>query len=108
MSKDATSGVFVAAESDSKLVQTHLRRDLHRRTCDGQVSHAHQIVGCAGESEDPMHLADSAMPNLPHQRNRLQPAEALFDPFPLSLTEGVARVPRDTAINCAASAPPVV
>jgi hypothetical protein len=51
-----------------------------------------------------VHLAHPAMPNLPHERDRLQPAEAFFDPFPLLLAEGVARVPRGAAINRAAPA----
>jgi hypothetical protein len=53
--------------------ETHVGPDLRRRNC-GQVAHTHQIVGCASESEDPMHFADSAMPNLPHQRD-LQPRQ---------------------------------
>ena len=66
------------------LLKTHVGSDLHHGNWD-QVSHAHQIVGRARQSEIPMHFADSAMPHLPHQRNRLQPAEAFFDPLPLSL-----------------------
>jgi hypothetical protein len=66
--------------------ETHVGPDLRRRNC-GQVAHAHQIVGRASKSEDPMHFAHSATPNLPHQREGLQPAKAFFDPFPLSLTE---------------------
>ena len=41
--------------------------------------------------KDPVHLANPTMPNLPHERDRLQPAEAFFDPLPLSLADGVAR-----------------
>ena len=74
------------------LLQTHVGPDLHRRNCGGQVSHAHQIVGGAGEGKNPVHFADSAMPNLPHQRNRLQPAEAFFDPLSLPLAD--PRIPR--------------
>ena len=36
-------------------------------------------------SEDPIQLANSTMPQLPHQCNRRQPAEAFFDSLPLSL-----------------------
>ena len=55
------------------LFQAHFALDLHRRNCGGQVAHAHQIVGRTGEGKNPVHLAHSAMPNLAHQRNRLQP-----------------------------------
>ena len=44
------------------------------------------------------------MPNLPHQRDRLQPAETFFDPLPLLLAEGVTRVPLGAAIDRAAPA----
>ena len=87
------------------LLKTPVGPDLHRRNCGGQVSHAHQVVGGAGHGKNPIHSTDSAMPHLPHQRNRLQPAEALFDSLSLSLAEGVTCVPRGAAINRAAAAP---
>src|SRR5581483_4788743 len=88
--------------------ETHVGLDLHRRNCRRQVSQAHQIVGRAGQGEDPVHFADTAMPNLAHQGNRLQPAEALFDPFPLPLAKGVTSMPRGATINRAAAATFVV
>lgn len=96
------SGVFVALGSNSMLLKTHVGPELRRRNCGGQVAHAHQIVGGAGESKNPVHFAHSAMPYLPQQRDRLQPAEAFFDPLPLSLADGVPRVPCGVAINGAA------
>src|SRR5579872_4868812 len=98
MAKDSIS-------DDSKLSQAHLRTDLHCWNCGGQVSHAHQIVGGAGESKDAVHFTNPPMPNLPHERDRLQPAEAFFDPLPLLLADGVARVPRGAGIDRAAAAP---
>src|SRR5579864_4079964 len=59
-------------------------------------------------SEDPVHLGHSAMPHFPHQRNGLQPAEAFFDPLPLLLTEGIARMPGGASVNGAAAFPRVV
>ena len=56
MAKDSIS-------DDSKLSQAHVGPDLHRRNCDSQVSHAHQIVGGAGESKDPVHFTNPTMPN---------------------------------------------
>ena len=86
------------------LLQTQVDPDLRHRDCGGQVSDAHQIVGGAREGEYPVHFVYPAMSNLSHERYRLQPAEAFFDPFPLLLADGVTRVPRGAAINCAASA----
>jgi len=39
------------------------------------------------------------MPNLPHQRDRFQPSEALLDTLPLPLTDGISRVLRRASIN---------
>ena len=83
---------------------TYVGSDLHHRNCGGQVTHAHQIVGGAGQSKYPVHFAHPAMPHLPHQRDGLQPAETFFDPLPLLLADGLTRVPRGAAIDRAASA----
>ena len=88
--------------------EAHFGLDLHHRKCGREVSHAHQIVGRAGEGEDPIRFANSTLPQLAHQRNRLQPAEAFFDSLPLSLADGVARVPRRASIDRAAARPFVV
>src|ERR1700732_1079221 len=39
------------------------------------------------------------MPNLSQQGNRLQPPEAFFDAFPLSLTDGISSVTRGANVN---------
>jgi hypothetical protein len=106
MSNSLISSVFVGFRSNSMLLETHVGPDLRQRNCGGQVSHAHQIVGGAGQRKDPVHSADPTMPHLPHERDRLQPAEAFFDPFPPLLADGVTRVPRGAAINRATSASP--
>jgi hypothetical protein len=67
-----------------------------------------QIVSRAGEREDPVHLANSTMPKLAHQRNRLQPAEVPFDSLPLSLIGGITGVSRRALIDRAAATPFVV
>jgi hypothetical protein len=79
---------FCASASNSMLLETHVGSDLRHRNCGRQVSHAHQIVGGAGQGKYPVHFAHPAMSNLPHERYRLQPAEAFFDPFPLLLAGG--------------------
>ena len=43
------------------------------------------------------------MPHLPHQRDRLQPAEALFDAFTFPLTDPVTVMPRRPTVNRAAT-----
>jgi hypothetical protein len=92
---------FVASGSNAMLLETHVSPDLHRGNCGGQVSHAHQIVG---EGKCPVHFAHPAVPNLPHERNRLEPSETFFYPLPLLLADGVTRVPRGATINRAAAA----
>ena len=102
MSKALIVGVLAVPESNSRLCRTHFGLDLRRQNCV-QVPHAHQIVGRAGEGEDPIHSAHPTMANLAHERDRLQPPEALFDTLPLSLAHRIARVPRGAAVNRAAA-----
>ena len=59
-----------------------------------QIPHPHQVVRRRREREHPSHLLNPAMPHLAHQRDRLQPAEALFDPLPLLLADRVSGMPR--------------
>src|SRR5713226_3284137 len=92
-------GVFWGSESNSMLLGTHFGCDLHRRNYGGKISHAHQIVSRASEGKDPVDFANPTMAHLPHQRNRLQPAKAFFDPLPLSLAHSISRVPCGAAIN---------
>src|ERR1700722_19860932 len=108
MSEKLILSAFLAPQRYLLRCEAHFGLDLHRRNCGREVSHAHQIVGRAGEGEDPVHLANSPVPQLAHQRNRLQPAEAFFDSLPLSLADGVARVPRRASIDRAAARPFVV
>ena len=53
-----------------------------------QFPDTYQVVCRRREGEHPAHLFDPAVPHLPHQRDRLQPSEALFDSFPLDLAYG--------------------
>src|SRR5437764_14645775 len=64
-----------------------------------QIPQPDQVVSGSCEREDPSHLEDSTMPNLPQQRDRFQPSEALFNAFPFSLTNGISGVLRRTSIN---------
>jgi len=107
MSERVDFGGFEASQLRSMLNQTHFGPDLHGRNC-GEIPDAHQIVGCAGEGEDPVHFADPTMPHFPQQRDRLQPAEAFFDPLPLLLAEAIGGVPRRPRINRAPAPPSVI
>ena len=98
---------FAPSWSNFVLLRTHIGHNLHRANCR-QVSHTHQIVGRAREGEDPVHFADSAMPQLAQERYGLQPAEAFFDPLPLSLAEGIPQMPCGAAIDRAPTTPLLV
>jgi len=108
MSEKLIRSSFLAPSAIFLRCGTHFGLDLHRRSCGREVSHAHQIVGRAGEGEDPIHPADPTVPQLAHERNGLQPPEALFDSLPLSLADGIAWVPRRASIDRAAATPFVV
>ena len=41
--------------------------DLGLHCLNRQISHADQVIGCCCEGEDPSHLEDSTVPNLPQQ-----------------------------------------
>src|SRR5579863_9821375 len=56
--------------SNPTFLETHFCPDLHRRT-RRQVSPPHRIIGRAGGARDPVHLRESAMPQLAHKRNRI-------------------------------------
>jgi hypothetical protein len=57
------------------LPETRVGPDLHRWNCGSKVSHAHQIVGSASETEYPVHSAHPAMTYLAHQGNCLNQPE---------------------------------
>src|SRR6266446_1790089 len=98
------SGVCKLFRSNSMPCRTHVDLDLQRWDCR-EVSHAHQVVGCAGEAEDPVHFAHSAMPHFAQQGDRLQPAETLFDALSLLLTETIAGMLCRAPVDCAPTAP---
>ena len=100
ISNGLISGVFLwPSESKPMLLKTAVGPGLTPPELRWSGSHAHHVVSGAGHGKNPIHSTDSAMPHLPHQRNRLQPAEALLDWLCLSLAEGVTCVPRGAAIN---------
>src|SRR6266849_556412 len=84
----------------------HFSPNLCRRNCGSQIPHAHQVIGRAGEGEDPVHLAHSTMAHFPQECDRLQPTEAFFDTLPLLLAETIARMMRRSSVNRAPAARP--
>src|SRR5882724_9472635 len=64
-----------------------------------EVSDAHQVVDRQAEDEHPADAPSPAVPRLPHQADRFQPAEDLFDPLALLLAHLVAGVARGTGID---------
>jgi len=81
---------------------THLCLDLGG--WHGQLPHSYQAVSRSRECEHPTHFVNSPMPNLALD-DGLRPPEALFDPLPLLLANGIASVPRGPLIYGAATAP---
>ena len=79
--------------------------DLDLQRLNRQIPHVDQVVGGCSKGEVPSHLEDSAMPNFPQQRDRLQPSEALFNVLPLPLADGISNVLRRASINRAPTWP---
>src|SRR5258708_21342279 len=50
--------------------------DLGLRRVNRQIPHADEVIGGGRKGEDPSHLEDSTMPDLPQQCDRLQPSKA--------------------------------
>src|SRR5258708_6014137 len=89
-----------ACDRRFRTLRRHYGSDLLRQNGSShQVSHAHQIVGCASERENPIHFQCAAVPQSAQQRDGLQPAEAFFDALPLLLAEGIARLSRGAAVD---------
>ena len=70
-------------------------------SCGGlhEIAHPHQVVHSRGEGEQPADSLHATEFDFAQQPDRLQPSEDLFDPFPLLLTHGVARMAGGPFIN---------
>jgi hypothetical protein len=68
------------------------------RPCQ-QISHAHQIVGCRGPSEDPSHSFQPSKPRLAQQGHGLEPTKDFLHPLALRLTYRVTGMPGGALIN---------
>jgi len=90
-------------------VQTHFDLRLCGLNCGRpEIPHPHQVVSGGREGKDPTNFEDAAMPDLPHERNGLQPSEALFNSLPLDLADPIAGVPDCSRINRAPARPIIV
>jgi hypothetical protein len=67
--------------------------------CECEVAHSHQIVNCQGQTEHPIDSRHSAMASLAQSADGLDPAEDLFHPFALTLTDGVPRMPSGALVD---------
>src|SRR6266511_423336 len=68
---------------------------LHRH----KFPHSDQVVSRSGEDKDPVHPGGAAMAQFAQQAHRLQPAEDLFDPFALLLTDLITAVTGGPSID---------
>src|SRR3990172_7811745 len=65
----------------------------------GQVADPHEVVHRGREGEHPIHAPDPAVPGLPQQADRLEPAEDLFHELPFLLAHQVTGMARGVAID---------
>src|SRR5689334_24268830 len=59
----------------------------------------------ARKREHPAHLLDPAMPDVAHERDRLEPTEAFFDALALPLAHLITAMSRCAPVDCAAACP---
>src|SRR5450759_3784594 len=64
-----------------------------------QFPHSYQVVSGGREDEDPVDAFGAAMAQFAQQADRLQPAEDLFDPFALLLTDLITRMPGGASVD---------
>ena len=69
--------------------------------CGQQVAHPHQVVPRQCKGEHPLDSGYSAVTRLAQPCDGLEPAEDLFDPFALGLTDGIAGVAGGAGIDSA-------
>src|SRR5437867_4298320 len=67
--------------------------------CWRQIADPNQVVRRDRECEHPIHAIDPAMTKLPQATDRFQPAEDLFHPLALALTDQITRVSRCALVN---------
>src|SRR6201993_4467827 len=60
--------------------------------CAQKVAHPHQVIGRQCEAEYPIDARDPTMASLTQTAHGLEPAEDLFHPFALALTDHIARM----------------
>ncbi len=72
-----------------------------------QIAHPNQVVDGRRKLKHPVHSPLTSDPHLAHQPDRLQPAEDLFHPFSLALTDPIPGMPRRSSVE-GASAPRLV
>src|ERR1700681_3030858 len=69
-----------------------------------QFRQPHEVVGCATEDEQPIDLVQSAQLHLADRAGLLEPSKSLFDQPSAAQAEGVAGMPRGSAVEVRAAA----
>src|SRR5271156_3860033 len=64
-----------------------------------EVAHPHQVVGGGREGKHPTDPVGTAMPGFAQSSDGFEPAEDLFHPFALDLTDSVSRMTRGAAVD---------
>lgn len=67
--------------------------------CSQKFWDANEIVGRCAQDEEPFHQIAPAMSGLAQTADRLDPAEAFFDPLALDCADAIAGMPRGARIN---------
>src|ERR1700677_329090 len=68
-----------------------------------QFRQAHEVVGCAAEDEQPVDVVQSAQLHLADRTGLFEPSESLFDQPSTAQTDGVAGMPRGSAVKVGAA-----
>src|SRR5215471_17126677 len=69
-----------------------------------QIPDAHQIISGRRQGKHPPHQLPPSVPDLAHQRHRLQPAENFFHPLAFALTHRIAGVTGGARVDGAGTA----
>src|ERR1700730_2240085 len=93
--------VTISCCFDSFLLRgaTFSRPEAHSSLHGHQFPHSYQVVSGRREDEDPVDAFSAAMAQLAQQAHRFKPAEDLFNPFALLLTDLIAAVTGGAAID---------
>ncbi len=73
-----------------------------------EIAPPHQVVGGGTQGELPIHAPAAAVPQLPEQRDRLQPPKGLLNELPLLMTASIPGMSGCPRVDRAAAVPEFV